>query len=199
MDKNTQILAGIAVLLVAVFAIALVQMKPVNAPQAPELQLPAATKQVAVQTQEAQIAEQKATIIIDNKQFAPEEITIAPGTTVTWINKDYFGDSTDRATIHVLKEQLGLFRSERLAANEQFSYTFTEKGTYTYIDAIFPTFMKGKVVVEEPSLQALTGSAVFEQASTQNSTKALFAIILLGVIAGLVVSIPSRKSQLMLV
>ena len=141
----------------------------------------------------------EAVITIENKEFVPEELTITPGTTVTWTNKDYYGDSTDRATIHMLKEQQGLFRSERLAANEQFSYTFAETGTYTYIDAIFPTFMKGKVIVEEPSLQALTGSAIFEPQAVQNSAKILFAVILLGIIAGLAVSIPSRKSQLLLI
>ena len=76
---------------------------------------------------------------IDNFSFAPANITIAAGTTVTWTNND--------DVPHVVTTDDKLFRSKALDTDDRFSYTFTKPGTYSYYCAIHPK-MTAKVVVQ---------------------------------------------------
>lgn len=76
---------------------------------------------------------------IDNFSFGPQTITVAVGTTVTWINRDdipHTAVSTD-----------GVFKSKVMDTDENFSTTFTKPGTYPYYCTIHPK-MTGKVVVQ---------------------------------------------------
>ena len=77
-------------------------------------------------------------IEIKDFQFAPEKIKIAQGTRVTWVNKD---DSR-----HVIVDKNAKFRSSGLDANNKYSYTFKEAGTFTYFCAIHPA-MVGTITV----------------------------------------------------
>src|ERR1700675_4874117 len=76
---------------------------------------------------------------IDNFAFGPQAITVPVGTTVTWTNNDdipHTAVSTD-----------GVFKSKVMDTDEEFSYTFTNAGTYPYYCTIHPK-MTGQVVVK---------------------------------------------------
>jgi len=84
--------------------------------------------------------EAKVEVEIDNFAFSPQDLTIAAGTTVEWVNRDdipHVVVSDDRKT----------FKSKVLDTDEKFSYTFTKPGTYTYFCSIHPK-MTGKVIVQ---------------------------------------------------
>ncbi|MBK5092505.1 MAG: cupredoxin family copper-binding protein [Actinobacteria bacterium] len=76
--------------------------------------------------------------VIKIKDFAfdPAEITVAPGTSVTWINED--------STVHTITTTT--FDSGEIKPNEQYKFTFGTPGTYDYVCSIHPS-MKGKVIV----------------------------------------------------
>ena len=80
-----------------------------------------------------------AEVKIDNFSFGPTTLTVAPGTTVTWTNRDDIP--------HTVVSDDKVFKSKVLDTDEKFSYTFTKPGTYGYFCSIHPK-MTGKVVVE---------------------------------------------------
>ena len=78
-------------------------------------------------------------VSIDNFSFTPMELTVSPGTQVTWTNKDdvpHTVSSVDRK-----------FKSEALDTDEKFSFTFKDPGTYEYFCSVHPK-MTGKIIVE---------------------------------------------------
>jgi plastocyanin len=80
-------------------------------------------------------------IIIDNFTYEPPELKIAPGTRVTWINRD---DVPHTVTSKVKPRS---FDSGALDTDERFSHVFTNKGTYEYFCAVHPK-MIARIVVE---------------------------------------------------
>jgi plastocyanin len=80
-----------------------------------------------------------ASIVIDNFSFTPKEVSVAKGTTVIWINHD------DVPHTVVSKDQK--FRSKALDTSDQFTFTFTDPGTYVYFCSVHP-IMIGKVIVK---------------------------------------------------
>jgi len=96
-------------------------------------QVPAAGEAVV------QAAAKAATVKIDNFNFTPPTLVIAPGTTVTWTNDD---DSP-----HSVREKDGKFKSAALDTDDTFSQTFTAPGEFEYFCSIHPR-MTGKVVVK---------------------------------------------------
>ena len=76
---------------------------------------------------------------IDNFSFAPQTLTVAVGTTVTWTNRDDIP--------HTVVSTDGVFRSKARDTDEKFSYTFVKAGTYPYYCSVHPK-MTGKVVVQ---------------------------------------------------
>lgn len=83
------------------------------------------------------------TISMENFAFNPNTLTISNGTTVTWINND----NVD----HIVSAEGGLFNSGTLSKGENFTYTFTETGTYNYFCSIHPG-MKGIIIVQQTSM-----------------------------------------------
>jgi plastocyanin len=77
---------------------------------------------------------------IDNFTFAPVALTIPVGTTVQWVNRDDIPHT-------VVSDDKSTIKSKVLDTDEQFSYTFTKAGTYSYFCSIHPK-MTGKVVVQ---------------------------------------------------
>jgi plastocyanin len=75
---------------------------------------------------------------IENFTFNPPEITIRPGTTVTWENSDNIP--------HSIIEDQTKFRSAVLDTGETFSMTFVDASDVGYFCGLHP-HMKGKVVV----------------------------------------------------
>jgi plastocyanin len=76
---------------------------------------------------------------VDNFAFAPAELTVPAGTTVTWTNHD--------EDPHNIVAEGGQFRSPTMGSGATFSYTFATPGTYAYVCGIHP-FMHGTVVVK---------------------------------------------------
>jgi plastocyanin len=80
-----------------------------------------------------------AEVKIDNFSFGPQTLTVAVGTTVTWINHD------DDA--HKVVSNDDIFKSKVLDTGEKFSYTFAKAGNYSYFCSIHPK-MTGTVAVK---------------------------------------------------
>jgi plastocyanin len=83
-------------------------------------------------------AEAQVTVKIDNFVFGPAAITVAPGTTVTWVNQDDIP--------HNIVADDRSFKSKVLDTDERFSFTFTKPGEYGYFCGLHP-HMTGKVIV----------------------------------------------------
>jgi plastocyanin len=78
---------------------------------------------------------------IDNFAFGPARITVAPGTKVTWDNRDDIPHTvTDAAEPRE-------FKSAALDTGDAFSHVFSLPGTYRYFCSLHP-HMQGTVVVK---------------------------------------------------
>ena len=78
-------------------------------------------------------------VVIENFSFVPATLTIKPGTKVTWVNRDdvpHTATDTDKR-----------FNSKTLDTDDQFSFTFSEAGTYSYYCALHPK-MTGQIIVK---------------------------------------------------
>jgi plastocyanin len=78
-------------------------------------------------------------IVIKDFAFSPSTLTVVPGTTVTWVNKD--------ESPHTIAEKGKTFRSAALDTNDRFSYTFAQPGEFTYYCTMHP-MMVGKIIVK---------------------------------------------------
>lgn len=76
---------------------------------------------------------------IDNFSFTPATLTVAPGTTVTWTNRDDIP--------HTVVSDDKVFKSRVLDTDENFSYTFTKPGRYPYFCSVHPK-MTAEIVVQ---------------------------------------------------
>jgi plastocyanin len=70
--------------------------------------------------------------------FIPSTAHVTVGGTVTWKNVD--------SATHTATEINSMFDSSIVMANEEYSYTFEEAGTFEYVCTVHP-WMKGKVIV----------------------------------------------------
>jgi plastocyanin len=99
-------------------------------------------------------------VTIQNFAFNPQTLTVAPGTTVIWTNKD----SVD----HTVTSDTGAWPdSGSLAANKSFSHTFSKASTFPYHCAIHP-FMKASVIVSSSGTRGgpMTGGGMMGPMST---------------------------------
>jgi len=78
-------------------------------------------------------------VIIDNFTFGPQELTVAVGTTVKWVNHDDIP--------HNVVNKDKLFRSKALDTDDSYSFTFASAGTYDYFCGLHP-HMQGKIIVK---------------------------------------------------
>jgi len=69
-------------------------------------------------------------VVVENFSFQPGTLTVAPGTTVTWVNHD------DEP--HTVNENNKTFKSGTLDTDGKFSYKFTSPGTYSYFCSLHP-------------------------------------------------------------
>jgi plastocyanin len=79
------------------------------------------------------------TVKIDNFAFAPPDLTVAAGTTVTWKNDD--------GEVHRVADDHNAYSSAALDTDDSFSHTFATAGVYHYFCTIHP-YMVGKIVVK---------------------------------------------------
>ena len=78
---------------------------------------------------------------IDNFAFTPAEVTIAPGTTVKWLNRDDIP--------HTVVEKGLSFKSKPMDTDESFTHTFSTVGEMEYFCTLHP-HMTGKIIVRAP-------------------------------------------------
>jgi plastocyanin len=82
------------------------------------------------------------TVSIKNFAFDPPNATVAPGTTVTWVNNDQVP--------HTATADDGAFDSGTLQPGQSYSFTFDKPGTYAYHCNIHP-YMTATVSVSGAS------------------------------------------------
>lgn len=78
---------------------------------------------------------------IHGNAYDPDTLTISPGTTVTWTNKDGYAHT-------VTSDVAGLFNSGNMPYGGHFTHTFDSTGTYLYHCNIHPT-MHGIIHVSQ--------------------------------------------------
>jgi plastocyanin len=78
------------------------------------------------------------TVEIKTFAFAPQELTVTPGTTVTWINHDQ--------TVHNVVSPDGKFASPGMDTDDRYTFTFEKEGDFAYLCALHP-HMAGTVHV----------------------------------------------------
>lgn len=98
---------------------------------------PAPTGSTTGQTSTQQVAN---AVTIQNMAFAPQNLQVKVGQTVTWTNKDQ--------RTHTVTSDTGAFDSGNVASNGSYSFTFTKAGTFPYHCNIH-TSMKAQVTVTE--------------------------------------------------
>ena len=81
------------------------------------------------------------TVDIAKFTFAPKEITVAPGTTIIWTNRD--------ETPHTVTSNDKSFASKGLDTDDTFEHVFASEGDFTYFCTLHP-FMTGVVHVRKP-------------------------------------------------
>jgi plastocyanin len=80
------------------------------------------------------------TVTIEGMQFRPQELTVASGDIIVWINKDLVAHTATSATA-------GIFDSKLIAPDKSWKLTIRTKGDLSYICTYHPT-MKGSLRVE---------------------------------------------------
>jgi len=81
------------------------------------------------------------TVEIRNNAFIPAQLNVAPGTTVTFVNRD--------SVPHTATSDNKLFDSGELAPGASYPVVFDGAGTVTYHCKLHPE-MRGSIVVGEP-------------------------------------------------
>jgi plastocyanin len=72
--------------------------------------------------------------------FAPKEVTVAPGTKITWINHD--------ETPHTVTSGDKSFASKGMDTDDKYEHTFAKEGDFNYVCTVHP-FMTGVVHVRK--------------------------------------------------
>jgi plastocyanin len=76
------------------------------------------------------------TVVIEGMRFQPEGLTVAPGDTVVWLNRDMVPHTATSASAR--------FDSTEIAPGKSWTYTAKARGEFTYLCTYHPT-MKGIV------------------------------------------------------
>ena len=87
-----------------------------------------------------QASAEEVEVRIDNFTFAPQQLTVQVGTTVTWTNEDDIPHN-------IVSSARGAFKSKVMDTEGKYSFTFTNPGSFEYFCALHP-HMKGTIVVE---------------------------------------------------
>ena len=78
-------------------------------------------------------------VVLKNFDFSPMDVTVTPGSTVTWKNMD--GEP------HTVASADGVFRSPALDQNDTYQFKFDKPGVYKYICSIHPK-MRATITVK---------------------------------------------------
>jgi plastocyanin len=97
-----------------------------------------------------------AACVTTNNCFSPNPITVAPGTTVTWMNNDKLSHTVTSGKVS--DDNAGsLFDSGLVKSAKTFQFTFANAGTYDYFCTVHP-WMTGQVIVGAATSGTTTGS-----------------------------------------
>jgi len=88
------------------------------------------------------------TILMEGLKFTPSEVTIEPGVTVRWINKDQTSHTATAQGWQQDVEQPLLWNSMPMNPGDSFERTFDTEGIFDYFCMVHP-YMTGKVTVVE--------------------------------------------------
>ncbi|MBI4439461.1 cupredoxin domain-containing protein [Candidatus Woesearchaeota archaeon] len=164
-----------AVALLMVF-ILLVSCSPKEVPSHPPIaEEPVVNETIAqspIPEEKNESGEKSITILIENERFVPDKISIGPGTTVTWINMD-----SGRA--YKINEKRKLVIGTRMPPGGNFSFTFTQPGTYQIFDSI-KNYIRSEVTVK--SSDNLAGMATSIEAINSIDSVIPLAVIITGII-----------------
>jgi plastocyanin len=86
----------------------------------------------------AAAAPQVHTVVIEGMRYQPEGLTVAPGDTVVWINRDMVP--------HTATSESGRFDSSEIAPGKTWTHTVRSTGEFSYLCTYHPS-MKGVVRV----------------------------------------------------
>jgi plastocyanin len=75
--------------------------------------------------------------VLTTTAYNPNPLTITAGTTVTWTNQD--------STTHTATSDTGVFNGT-VGPNQQYSFTFPNKGTFTYHCSLHPNMVASVIV-----------------------------------------------------
>jgi len=79
------------------------------------------------------------TVMIEGMRFQPERLTVAPGDTIIWVNKD--------PVPHTATSAAGRFDSRTIQAEKSWKFTASQKGEFPYVCTFHPT-MKAMLYVK---------------------------------------------------
>jgi plastocyanin len=65
------------------------------------------------------------TVIMEDMRFQPEVLTVAPGDTIVWVNKDLVP--------HTATSEAGGFDSKDIEAGDSWRFTVSAKGDFAYV------------------------------------------------------------------
>ena len=82
-------------------------------------------------------------VLIQNRQFVPQTLTVGKGTTVRWTNKDDVAHTVDSGKP---MNPTSLFNLKTLQPNESGTHTFTGVGTFDYFCSIHGE--TGRIIVK---------------------------------------------------
>jgi plastocyanin len=71
------------------------------------------------------------TVTMENMRFLPESLTVAPGDTVVWVNKDLVP--------HTATSKAGGFDSQVVQAEKSWSFRVRKRGDFAYVCTFHPT------------------------------------------------------------
>ncbi|MEU2256490.1 cupredoxin family copper-binding protein [Nocardia xishanensis] len=98
-----------------------------------------ATSATATPTGERKAA--AVTVDVDDMKFSPENVTVGVGDTVTW----KFSDKAPHSVQGIGDKAMGI--NSPIFDKGEWSYTFTQAGTYRYLCSLHPE-MRGTVTVQ---------------------------------------------------
>jgi plastocyanin len=96
-------------------------------------------------------AQDEMTVSIQDFFFEPDQLTVAPGTTVTWVN--------DGEEPHTSTADDGTWDSGTLQPGESFSFTFDDPGDYSYLCEIHPNMTATITVSEDGEMKTASPEA----------------------------------------
>lgn len=135
------------ILLIVVCAAIICGCTAPSVPSVPPSQTAVPTSQpVAIQTAAPASNGIVKNVLIIQRAFDPDQVTISPGTTVVWKNED----TVSHRVVHLpeLPNDRELFHSDPLSRGDTFRYTFQAAGRYYYSDPQYGSGRKALVIVQ---------------------------------------------------